>query len=354
MRFTAANERIAAIIPVFGARFLGQALESVFFQSRPPDEVIVVDDGSTDPQAVKRSVAPYGDWIRLLRQENRGAGAARNTGIAATSCGLIAFLDADDRWLPHFLRAQMEAFDTDSSVDLVYTDGLFVGHTPLAGRTFMSLCPSDGEVTLESLVAQKCNVLLSSVVARREAILSVGGFDAALRRGQDFDLWIRMARRGARMRYTRTVLTLYRRHDQALSGTPLNEIERPLAVLRKAAETMALSERERLILQRRMRVLEADLARERGKELLRRGDFIEARRAFARACRKIGAWKTHAARLGLYVAPHLVRRFYLTRLPISRAEESFRNNVNATSTLSRRASRMAGQFFSERTSVFHE
>jgi len=317
MGLTPANGRVAAIIPVFGARFLAQALESVFFQSHPPDDVIVVDDGSPDPQAVRRAVAPYGDRVRLVRQNNQGAGAARNAGIAATSAGFIAFLDADDRWLPHFILEQIGTFEAEPELDLVYADGLYVGHTPLAGRRFMSVCPSDGRVTLESLVAQQCTVLLSSVVARRDAILSVGGFDTTLRRGQDFDLWIRMARRGARMQYQRKVLTLHRRHEDALSGTPLNQIERPLAVLRKTAATMPLTERERSILQRRMRALEGDLARERGKELLRRGEFIEARRAFAEACRDIGAWKTHAARLGLYVAPHLIRRLYLTRVAIS-------------------------------------
>lgn len=317
MDLTATNDRIAAIIPVFGARFLAQALESAFFQSRPPDEVIVIDDGSPDPHAVTRAVAPYGDRIRVLRQGNQGAGAARNAGIAATSAGFVAFLDADDRWLPHFLLEQSAAFAAEPWLDLIYTDGLFVGHTPLAGKRFMSACRSQGHVTVESLVSQECTVLLSSVVARRDAILSTGGFDTTLRRGQDFDLWIRMARRGARIGYQRKVLVLYRRHDQALSGTSLDEIERPLVVLRKTADTMPLAERERLILQRRIRTLEAGLARERGKELLRRGDFIAARRAFAESCRDLRGWKIRAARLGLYVAPHLVRRLYLTRVAAS-------------------------------------
>src|SRR5689334_15856287 len=113
MGITQANGRTAVIIPVYGARFLAQALESVFFQSRPPDDVIVIDDGSPDAEAVRRAVTPYGDGVTLVRQENRGAGAARNAGIAATSAEFIAFLDADDRWLPHFLLKQLTKMRED-------------------------------------------------------------------------------------------------------------------------------------------------------------------------------------------------------------------------------------------------
>jgi hypothetical protein len=191
---------------------------------------------------------------------------------------------------------------------------MYIGHTPLAGTRFMSICPSEGEVTLTALLAQTCTVLLSSVVVRRAALVSAGGFDRALRRGQDFDLWLRMARRGASMRYHRKVLTLYRRHDQALSGTALDAIERALHILRRTLERMPLSSAERTVAQRRVRVLESDLAREWGKELLRRGDFRAAREALADAVRDFRGWKVHGAWLGLYIAPQLVRKLYLSRL----------------------------------------
>ena len=305
--------RVAVVIPVYRARFLGEALDSVFNQTRAVDEVIVVDDGSPDQHELRRALAPYGARVTVIRQDNQGAGAARNAGINAARAELIALLDADDRWLPRFIREQLEMFSARPDLDLCYTDGRYIGGTPLAGRTFMSACPSRGAVTVAQLLAQECTVLLSAVVAKRQAILDAGGFDPALRRGQDFDLWLRMCRRGARMTYLRQVLMLRREHADNLSGTPINEMERPLAVLRKTLATMTLSDVERAIIHRRVAALEAGIARERGKALLGAGDITAARRAFADARGGLPPWKLHAARWGLRIAPQLVRRVYLAR-----------------------------------------
>lgn len=313
MRASTRSRRVAVVIPVYEPRYLAAALESVFFQSHTPDEVIVINDGAPDAAAVQRAVTPYGSHVRVITQENQGAAAARNTAIRATDAELVALLDADDRWLPDFLRDQIQQFDADPSLDLSYTDGLYIGDTPLAGRTFMSTCPSRGSVTFERLLSQDCTVLLSAVMARREAMVDAGLFDPALRRGQDFDLWLRMARRGANMGYLRRVLMLRREHATNLSGTAVNEVERPLTVLRKTVETMPLLEHERRIAERRIAQLELALARERGKERLRDGDFAAARREFGRACAGLRAWKLRAARMGLWVAPRLVRRVYLAR-----------------------------------------
>jgi glycosyltransferase involved in cell wall biosynthesis len=307
------NGRVAVIVPVYRATFLAAALDSVFVQSRQPDEVIVVDDGSPDQVELTDAIARYEKRLVLLQQTNQGAGAARNFGLQATSAEFIGLLDADDRWHPEFLAQQMAALRTSPDLDLVYSDGLFIGQSLLAGRTFMSTCPSVEDVTLERLLSQECTVLLSAVVARRAAMMAVGGFDETLRRGQDFDLWLRMARNGARLRSRRVVLAYRRVHDDNLSGNAISEVERPLRVFRKTLSTMRLTEHERGIAQRRVRLLTAALARERGKELLRRGDFPAARRAFDEARRGLLAWKLHAAALGLRIAPHLVRRLYLSR-----------------------------------------
>jgi len=286
----------------------------VFFQSRPPDEVIIVNDGSPDEDRLMRSVAPYSALVRLIQQDNGGAGAARNRGIEATGAEFVALVDADDRWLPHFLRDQLAVFDRHPSMGLDYADGLFIGRSALAGRRYMSACPSTGPVTFENLLAQRCTVLLSSVVARRDAITAVGGFDVTLRRGQDFDLWLRMARAGARMTCHDTVLTLRRMHDRNLGGTPVNEFERPLRVFEKVLATMSLTEAERRIVDQRVRALSSALACETGKEMLRKGDWRGARGAFLKACRGARNWKLHAAVFGLHVAPQLVRRLYLARV----------------------------------------
>ena len=312
MTVSAAPSRVAVIIPVYRARYLGEALESVFFQSLTPDEVIVIDDGSPDQEDIERAVAAFDGRVRLLRQTNHGAGAARNAGIRATSAELIALLDADDRWLPDFLGEQVALMNACRHIQVSYTNAMYIGRTRLAGRTFMSACPSRGEVTLESLLAQECTVLLSATVARRDAMMRTGLFDAALRRGQDFDLWLRMARNGAHFTYTEKILVLRRLHDDNLSGTQVTEIERALNVFVKTLATMDLSVAERAAAEQRIRMLTIALGRERGKERLLDGDFAGARVHLEAVARRCG-WKVKAALLGLRLAPGLVRRFYLAR-----------------------------------------
>src|SRR5687768_12996577 len=90
----AAPVRVAAVIPVFGGGYLTQALQSVLRQTRLPDEIIVVDDGSPDRAEVVTTVASFGDRVRLIEQSNLGAAAARNRGMAATDAEFVALLDA--------------------------------------------------------------------------------------------------------------------------------------------------------------------------------------------------------------------------------------------------------------------
>ena len=97
---------VAVVLPAYrSSRFLGDALESLFAQSLPPDEIIVVDDGS--PEDEEGVVRPYLDRVSYVRTENRGPGAARNLGVSLTHSPLVAFLDADDLWEPQKLLAQV-------------------------------------------------------------------------------------------------------------------------------------------------------------------------------------------------------------------------------------------------------
>lgn len=225
--------RVAVVIPVYRAAFLSETLASVFHQTRPPDEVLVIDDGSPDAELLSGAIEPYRERVTLIRQPNAGAAVARNAGIARATADFIAFLDADDQWLPHFLESQLAFLGAHPDVDLVYADATVIGDTPAAGTTFMTMCPSSGPVTLESLLAQRCNVLTSTVVVRRALVVEAGLFDAALRRGQDFDLWLRLVARGAIARYQEEVLSLRRLHGHNLSGTRLNELERALHIFGK-------------------------------------------------------------------------------------------------------------------------
>lgn len=143
----------------------------------------------------------------------------------------------------------------------------------------MEAAPSCGEVTLESLISQECNIALSTVVARRSAVVDAGLFDEDLWRGQDFDLWLRLALRGVTMRYQETVLAERRVRADGLSGDSVAEIQR-------AARARSLRPRVR--------------ARSRGAH---------------DAARAHDGWKLRLALVALQVAPRLARAAYLRMRP---------------------------------------
>ena len=158
----ATTPTVSVIIPAYNAaKFIGEALDSVFTQTFTSHEVIVVNDGSHDTDELERELKRYPEALRYIKQENQGAAAARNTGLRAAAGEFVAFLDADDTWLPDFLEKQME-FLKRSKADLVYADALLSGESPLAGRTFMEMEPSRGDVTPENLLGIKVTVLTRS------------------------------------------------------------------------------------------------------------------------------------------------------------------------------------------------
>src|SRR5438270_13228585 len=120
---------ISVVMPAYKvAPYIGEALESVFAQTFTDYEVIVVNDGSPDTEDFEQAIEPYISRIRYLRQENRGASVARNTGLQAARGEFIAFLDADDLWLPPYLDQQMK-FIRERGCDLACADAEYFGAT---------------------------------------------------------------------------------------------------------------------------------------------------------------------------------------------------------------------------------
>src|SRR5258707_296135 len=163
------------------AEYIAAAIDSVLNQTYRDYEIIIVNDGSPDTDELDLVLQGYSDRIRYISQPNRGCSAARNAGVLAATGRLIAFLDADDYWNPDYLAEQTAFLENNPSVDVVYADGLLVGDSPLAGRTFMQTSPSRGDVSLQALLEARCTVLLSGTLARRQAIMDVGLFDEELR-----------------------------------------------------------------------------------------------------------------------------------------------------------------------------
>lgn len=257
---------VSVIIPAYNVTaYIRDAIESVFAQTFPDYEVIVVNDGSPDTEDLERALAPYRDRIIYIKQQNRGLSGARNTGIRAARAPLVALLDADDMWEPEYLAVQVASMNADPSLDLLYPNGVIFGDVVEAGRECMSLSPSDGEVTFERLLTQECNVLVF-VTARRQALIDAGLFDESLRSTEDFDLWLRMAKQGARIGYHRTVLARYRRRRGSLSSDPIWMLRSVLRVMAKLEARTDLTPGERAAVASKRAQFEAALRLKEGKK----------------------------------------------------------------------------------------
>lgn len=294
------------------ASYIVETLESVFAQTFNDYEVILVNDGSPDTEELEHALAPYQDRIHYIKQQNRGAGAARNEALRAARGEFIAFLDADDLWRPNYLEEQV-SFVQRGNYDLVYADALLFGDSPLAGRTFMETAPSKGEVTFLSLVTHRCAITTSGVVTRKKLIFDVGLFDEELRNSQDFDLWLRLVRHGARASYQKKVLLKYRCRKEGLSGDEVNRIARQIRVYQKIQDSYGLTSEERAEVSRIMEKIKAMHELELSKAYLSQGKFAEAREALQKANRHQRSWKLSGVGLFLQVAPQLLRRLQAGR-----------------------------------------
>jgi len=201
--------RVSVVIPAYNAAAtLPETLASVFAQTFADLEVIVVDDGSTDETPAL--LAAYGDRIRVLRKVNEGRpSTTRNLGAKAARGELVAFLDADDRWQPEKLARQVALFAANSRLGLVYTAAAVID---ASGRVLrVNPCPPGGRGQVYPLLAVRNMMVGSSVMARRAAIAEAGWFDEELTSIENWDLWIRIARRWE-VDCVDEPLTLYRVH----------------------------------------------------------------------------------------------------------------------------------------------
>lgn len=263
---------VSVIVPAYNtAPFIAETLDSVLAQTYGDYEIVVVNDGSPDTVELERALAPYFDRIVYITQENRGLSGARNTAIRASRGRLLALLDSDDVWLPDYLAVQVEEMERDPTIDVLYPNALVFGDDPHAGKEYMEICPSEGEVTFESLVTQRCNVFICATM-RRETVVRAGMFDERLRSIEDFDLWLRIVKQGGRIAYHRRVLARYRKRAGSLSANAAAMYEKALVVFDKAGRTLSLDDTERATLREVTARFRAQLRLAEGKEALARND----------------------------------------------------------------------------------
>ena len=218
------NDSVSVIIPVYNnVRYLGEALESVLKQSFTNYEIIIVDDGSTEDIAgsLQKYLRAY-DTIRYVRQENKGPGPARNTGIRLAKGKWIAFLDADDVWVADKLEKQvayvkehpntfvggsMQGLDTNSGASLLPKDVRCFTHAATKAEDFTKLLK----------IPYLCAVCgLGSLLIGRDMLDSVGLFDESLRTVEDDDLIFRLFRNYPFYALANVVL-LRRKHEGSMT-----------------------------------------------------------------------------------------------------------------------------------------
>jgi glycosyltransferase involved in cell wall biosynthesis len=222
---------ITVVVPCYNAeRWIGATLRSVLAQDWPgPLDIVVVDDGSKDGSA--DLVAREFPQVRLLRQANAGVAAARNLGIAQAQGEWIAFVDADDIWLPAKLKAQWHALQAQPGAQMACSSWrVWESTAPEADPAWLDELSKIGEPPeamdvgptgwIYTQLLQDCQVWTSTVMARRELFAAIGSFDTSLRIGEDLDLWLRASRVTPIVRVQRP-LALYRMHPHSITkGAP--------------------------------------------------------------------------------------------------------------------------------------
>ena len=282
------------------AGFIAVAVGSALEQVPPPHEVIVADDASTDDLA--GALAGFGDAIRVVRIDHGGEAAAKNAGCAAASGDFIAFLDADDRFLPGRLAA-LSALATDRpELDVLTTDAYLVHDGTVVGRCYG---PGHRFATGDQRTAiLQRNFVLGLSAVRRARFLEVGGFDPAVEYTTDWELWMRLILSGSKAGFIEEPLAEYRLHADSMSARRAAMSRGRLASLARAEARTDLSAAERETLIATKRAEEVRLRREELKELLLHGPPSQARRAALRVLASSGqAYQTRLKSLGAVIAP---------------------------------------------------
>lgn len=193
---------VSVVIPVYNCEaYVGEAVQSALDQDHPNIEVIVVDDGSRDGSVdvLKR----FGDRIRLIQVRNGGPARARNAAMAVAKGRYLAFLDADDVWLPGKVSAQVAYLEAHPDTGACYTEWSVWKSSP--GGDFsrpeivepqINATPTidpDRSGWIYSRLLFDCELLTTTVMLRTSVAASVGHFDPSLSVGEDYDLWLRLS-----------------------------------------------------------------------------------------------------------------------------------------------------------------
>ncbi len=264
--------KVSVIIPTYNrAGFLADAVDSVLAQTWNDFEILVVDDGSTD--GTRNVAGRYGGQVRYLYKENEGPSSARNMGIKEARGVYVAFLDSDDVWEPEKLRIQMDFMGENSEVRLVCTDSSLMGSTECRERKLRR----DFIGNLFPILYSNSFIRTSTVLMAKDCFREIGYFDERYRSAEDYDVWLRVARRYP-IAYLNQPLVRYRKHEENVSRDKITLRHNALSVLEAHYDPREISRRT-------YRVRMSDLHLYFGRAYLRLRDIKMARRAISQSLR---------------------------------------------------------------------
>lgn len=207
---------VSVVVPCKNmGEYVGPAIESALSQTRPPHEIIVVDDGSTDN--TRDVVRRFGDKVKLLPGPGRGSAISRNIAILAATGEYIAFLDADDLWYPQHLELQISRMLAEAR-DFSFSDFHRTSDPAQPGQPMHTGYTQVAEGKVFSQLLRENFVPTSSGIVRKELLAHTGLFKPHLRGGQDFDLWLRIARH-TEFTWLRPPLVFLRHHGGNITSS---------------------------------------------------------------------------------------------------------------------------------------
>lgn len=290
---------ISVIIPAYQSEaFIKNAIRSAQLQTLRPIEILVIDDGSPDRTA--QVAAGCGELVRVLRQPNGGPAAARNHGAREARGAWLAFLDADDAWLPRKLERQAAAID----------DTVTLLHTHAVGRGDCNDAPPE----IDFATLWKSNsIATSSVLVRKAAFDEIGGFDEdrSIMAVEDYNLWLRLVHRGARVRVIPEELLIYTPGPNNLSGQFDRMLRSELNNVEKIRTACGLSDQL-------VKAKQATIYAEWGEALLHARRLPEARDCFRNVLRLNRSLRASFLWLATFAPWFLnARRVWLNRMQVN-------------------------------------
>ncbi len=306
--------QVTVIIPAFNAgRTITAALQSVFAQTYADYQVVVVDDGSTDDTAVR--VAEWGDLLTYVRQPNNGPASARNEGLRHAVSPLVAFLDADDVWLPRKLERQVAYFAQFPETGMLHAAALVSRNPSDAVLETLDEVPPDalGEPPANvfcDLFHGTLEINTLTVMARRDVLTEVGGFDERRElHVEDWDLWLRIAARHA-VGYLPNTLAVHRPGGSMSSQVEKTYRGQQLVIQQSAGLCQTACPHHAAAPDDCIRRRECRLYSELGYERFWAGRLPEARSAYARSIRLQPA-AASSLRARIYYAATFVGRRWI-------------------------------------------